>query len=166
MVGSTAAEQQGPRVVGFLGLGIMGTAMAANLLKSGKFEKVVVWNRTLSKCEQLVAEGAVAASTPAEVVQQCDITFAMLADPDAALKAALGPGGVVEGVCAGKGYVDMSTVDQATSQEIAAAVAAKGGRFLEVRNQGGLVFVGGQGRGVLYMQIGLCVGVALNQHRA
>lgn len=38
------------------------------------------------QCDQLVAEGAVAASTPAEVVQQCDITFAMLADPDAALK--------------------------------------------------------------------------------
>jgi 3-hydroxyisobutyrate dehydrogenase-like beta-hydroxyacid dehydrogenase len=47
-------------------------------------------------------------------------------------QAALGPGGAVEGLSAGKGYVDMSTVDEATSQEIAAAVAAKGGRFLEV----------------------------------
>jgi hypothetical protein len=44
----------------------------------------------------------------------------------------LGPGGVVEGLSAGKGYVDMSTVDEATSTEIAAAVTAKGGRFLEV----------------------------------
>lgn len=49
------------------------------------------------------------------------------------VQAALGPGGVVEGISAGKGYVDMSTVDEATSCEIAAAVAAKGGRFLEVR---------------------------------
>jgi hypothetical protein len=48
------------------------------------------------------------------------------------LQAALGPGGVVEGLSAGKGYVDMSTVDEATSTEIAAAVTAKGGRFLEV----------------------------------
>jgi hypothetical protein len=39
----------------------------------------------------------------------------------------------VDGLSAGKGYVDMSTVDEATSSEIAAAVAAKGGRFLEVR---------------------------------
>lgn len=129
------------------------------------------------QCDQLVAEGAIAAATPAEVVQQCDITFAMLADPEAALKvrtmcacaaaatqgsaacmaalpchptltlavahlsaaqlgptqAALGAGGVVDGLSAGKGYVDMSTVDEATSGEIAAAVAAKGGRFLEVR---------------------------------
>lgn len=47
-------------------------------------------------------------------------------------QAALGAGGVVDGLSAGKGYVDMSTVDEATSGEIAAAVAAKGGRFLEV----------------------------------
>lgn len=38
------------------------------------------------QCEELVAEGAVAANTPAEVVQQCDITFGMLADPEAALQ--------------------------------------------------------------------------------
>jgi 3-hydroxyisobutyrate dehydrogenase-like beta-hydroxyacid dehydrogenase len=40
----------------------------------------------LLQCDQLVAEGAIAAATPAEVVQQCDITFAMLADPEAAIK--------------------------------------------------------------------------------
>lgn len=130
-VNCTAAAPAAGPVVGFLGLGIMGQAMARNLLTSGKFAKVVVWNRTLSKCDQLVAEGAVAAATPADVVQQCDITFAMLADPEAAIKAALGAGGVVDGLSAGKGYVDMSTVDEATSSEIAAAVAAKGGRFLE-----------------------------------
>lgn len=55
-------------------------------------------------------------------------------------QAALGPGGVVEGLSAGKGYVDMSTVDEATSTEIAAAVTAKGGRFLEV----GWMWMGGR----------------------
>ncbi|KAF8073093.1 NPF8.3 [Scenedesmus sp. PABB004] len=120
-----------PLVVGYLGLGIMGTAMARNLLKSGRFAKVVVWNRSSAKCAELVAEGAVAAGSPAEVVAQCDITFACMADPAAALQAALGPGGVVEGLAPGKGYVDMSTVDEETSQQIAEAVAAKGGRFLE-----------------------------------
>jgi 3-hydroxyisobutyrate dehydrogenase-like beta-hydroxyacid dehydrogenase len=49
------------------------------------------------------------------------------------MQAALSPGGVVDGITAGKSYVDMSTVDEATSQQIAAAVTAKGGRFLEVR---------------------------------
>lgn len=48
------------------------------------------------------------------------------------LQAALGEQGAVAGVSAGKGYVDMSTVDEATSKQIAAAVAAKVGRFLEV----------------------------------
>ncbi|WIA09375.1 hypothetical protein OEZ85_008781 [Tetradesmus obliquus] len=131
MVTDAATGATNAPTVGFLGLGIMGTAMCRNLLKCGAFSKVIVWNRTASKCDELVAEGAVAASSPAEVVQQADITFGMLADPEAALKAALGPAGVAEGVSAGKAYVDMSTVDEATSQQIAAAVAAKGGRFLE-----------------------------------
>lgn len=180
------------------------------------------------QCDELVAEGAIAERTPAELVSKCDITFAMLSDPAAALQvgicshqrleapmlllqaesnrhhpvmictshnkqqpslhqkllkttpimvggrlqwdtptpgclrcqnarcclhlllqsvfpaadnvwlpcwplqAALGEQGAVAGVSAGKGYVDMSTVDEATSKQIAAAVAAKGGRFLEV----------------------------------
>ena len=50
-----------------------------------------------------------------------------------ACQAALGPDGVLEGISAGKGYVDMSTVDEATSQQIGAAIVARGGRFLEVR---------------------------------
>lgn len=118
-------------VAGFLGLGIMGTAMARNLLKSGAFSRVILWNRTLAKCDELVAEGAEVAATPADVVRGADITFGMLADPEAALQTALGPDGVVAGVGPGKAYVDMSTVDEATSRRIGDAVTAKGGRFLE-----------------------------------
>lgn len=117
--------------IGFMGMGIMGVAMARNLLKSGQFAKVYVWNRTLTKCDELVAEGAVLSQTPAEVVQACDITFAMLADPAAAEAAVFMAGGVLEGLSAGKGYVDMSTVDEHTSQKIGEAVVSKGGRFLE-----------------------------------
>ena len=54
-------------------------------------------------------EGAVAASSPAAVLAACDVTFAMLSDPAAAEAVVFGPGGVLEGVKAGKGYVDMST---------------------------------------------------------
>ncbi|KAG2439082.1 hypothetical protein HYH02_006607 [Chlamydomonas schloesseri] len=117
--------------VGFLGLGIMGEAMARNLLKSGLFASVTVWNRTLAKCQTLVSEGAKMAETPAAVVSSCDITFAMLADPDAALAAVFGDNGVLKGISAGKGYVDMSTVDEATSTKIGEAVTAAGGRFVE-----------------------------------
>ena len=54
-------------------------------------------------------EGATAAASPAAVLAACDITFAMLSDPAAAEAVVFGAGGVLEGVKAGKGYVDMST---------------------------------------------------------
>jgi 3-hydroxyisobutyrate dehydrogenase-like beta-hydroxyacid dehydrogenase len=92
---------------GVVGLGIMGTPIARNLMKLG--HPVVVWNRSQDKCLPLVAEGATAAATPADVVRQCDITFAMLSDPSAAEAVALGPGGIVEAISSRKGYVDMST---------------------------------------------------------
>ncbi|EFJ44056.1 hypothetical protein VOLCADRAFT_65267 [Volvox carteri f. nagariensis] len=117
--------------VGFLGLGIMGEAMARNLLKSGLFASVMVWNRTMAKCAPLVAEGAQCAETPAAVVDSCDVTFAMLADPSAALEAVFGDNGVLAAIAPGKGYVDMSTVDEATSTKIGEAIATKGGKFLE-----------------------------------
>ncbi|HOM07459.1 MAG TPA: NAD(P)-dependent oxidoreductase [Syntrophales bacterium] len=115
--------------LGFLGLGIMGGGMAANLVKAG-FD-VTVWNRTTAKMEELVSLGARGASSPREVVAGCDVTFAMLADPRASEEVCFGPGGVLEAMGEGRGYVDMSTVDGDTSRRIAAAVAAKGGRFLE-----------------------------------
>jgi 3-hydroxyisobutyrate dehydrogenase-like beta-hydroxyacid dehydrogenase len=114
---------------GFLGLGIMGSAMAKNLVKAGF--NVAVWNRSPEKCSELAALGASVAKTPAEVTSTCRITFAMLSDPAAAHAVCFGKGGALEGVGDGRGYVDMSTVDAATPQEIGAAVTARGGRFLE-----------------------------------
>ncbi|QWV93765.1 NAD(P)-dependent oxidoreductase [Geomonas oryzisoli] len=114
---------------GFIGLGIMGSAMAKNLIKAGF--KVKVWNRSAAKCEEFAALGAAVAATPAEVTSTCAITIAMLADPAAAHEVCFGPAGALEGIGAGRSYVDMSTVDAATAQEIAAAITAKGGRFLE-----------------------------------
>ncbi|AEE77022.1 glyoxylate reductase 1 [Arabidopsis thaliana] len=104
--------------VGFLGLGIMGKAMSMNLLKNGF--KVTVWNRTLSKCDELVEHGASVCESPAEVIKKCKYTIAMLSDPCAALS-----------ICEGKGYIDMSTVDAETSLKINEAITGKGGRFVE-----------------------------------
>lgn len=115
--------------VGFLGLGIMGKAMAVNLLRSGF--KVTVWNRTMSRCEELVEQGASIGSTPAEVVKKCNYTIAILSDPPAALSVVFGKDGVLEQMCTGKGYIDMSTVDTITSTKINEAIIEKGGRFLE-----------------------------------
>ncbi|QEM69351.1 NAD(P)-dependent oxidoreductase [Geobacter sp. FeAm09] len=114
---------------GFLGLGIMGNAMAANLVRAGF--PVTVWNRNPAKCAPLVALGARQGGSPREVAAACDITFAMLADPAAATEVCFGPDGVLEGIGAGRGYIDMSTVDDVTARAVAGAVADRGGRFLE-----------------------------------
>jgi len=115
--------------IGFLGLGIMGRAMAKNLLAAGF--KMVVWNRSPEKCAELAALGATVAATPAEVTSTCQITFAMLADPAAAHEVCFSPGGALAGIGAGRGYVDMSTVDADTAREIGAAISGQGGSFLE-----------------------------------
>ncbi|XP_062144675.1 glyoxylate/succinic semialdehyde reductase 1 [Alnus glutinosa] len=115
--------------VGFLGLGIMGKAMTINLLHHGF--KVTVWNRTLSKCDELVKLGASIGETPAAVAKKCKIIIAMLSDPSAALSVVFDKDGVLEQIVHGKGYIDMSTVDADTSLKISEAITSKGGHFLE-----------------------------------
>jgi len=114
---------------GFLGLGIMGTAMAANLVKAG--HAVTVWNRAREKCAPLLELGAEAAATPADVATRSDITFAMVSDPTGSEALCFASQGVLEGLAAGRGYVDMSTIDEDTSRNIATAVTDMGGRYLE-----------------------------------
>ena len=84
------------------------------------------------QCDELVKLGASSATTPAEVVSQCDTTVCMLADPAACLEVALGDNGIASAITGSdKSIVDMSTVDAATSSKIYEAIKAKGGRFLE-----------------------------------
>ncbi len=114
---------------GFLGTGIMGGAMAANLLRAG--HSLAVCNRTPDKLEPLLALGAIPCASPAEVVAASAITFSMVADPEAALEVALGAGGVIEATGPGHDYIEMSTIDDVTSRKIGAEVVATGARFLE-----------------------------------
>ncbi len=115
--------------VGMIGLGIMGAPMALNLLRGG--HELTVWNRDPRKCEPLAAKGATVASTPREVAQACDITFAMVSDPEAARAVALSEDGVVAGLGPGKGYVDVSTIDPESAVVIGEAVKATGATYLE-----------------------------------
>lgn len=115
--------------IGFLGLGIMGSPMAHNLIKAGC--DVTVWNRTRSKCESLLNIGAKYGSSPENVALTCDVTFSMLADPGSAMEVACGKQGAVHGLGPGKGYVDVSTVDGETSKAIGTAIKATGAQFLE-----------------------------------
>jgi 3-hydroxyisobutyrate dehydrogenase-like beta-hydroxyacid dehydrogenase len=67
---------------GFIGLGIMGSAITRNLIRAGL--DVTVWNRSPDKGKALEELGATVAKTPRAVIEACSVTFAMLADPAAA----------------------------------------------------------------------------------
>jgi 3-hydroxyisobutyrate dehydrogenase-like beta-hydroxyacid dehydrogenase len=115
--------------IGFAGLGIMGSAMAANLVKAGF--KITVWNRSADKCAPLADMGAAVADSPRALTERCDIVIAMMANPDAVQAVRDGADGIIAGLTAGKGYLDMSTVDAETSLESARLVHERGGLFLE-----------------------------------
>lgn len=85
------------------------------------------------QCDALKAKGAKVASSPAEVISNCSITYGMLADPAGALAVVKGENGIASAMTSGKSYVDVSTVDEQTSQKISKLITSAGGRFLEVR---------------------------------
>ncbi|NIH84976.1 NAD(P)-dependent oxidoreductase [Amycolatopsis granulosa] len=115
--------------VGFLGLGVMGTPMALNLVRAGT--PLVVWNRTPAKSEVLAAAGAEVADSAAEVCGRVDVVFLMLAD-GAAVDAVLGRGGSgFAANVAGRIVVHMGTTSPGYSRALAADVAAAGGRYVE-----------------------------------
>jgi len=119
---------------GFLGLGIMGSGMVKNLLNSG--HNVTVWNRTTEKVKDFVEAGAKEALTPSDVIAECDITFSCVSDPQSAKELVFGNCGVLQEINTTKGYVEMTSIDSDTSQDIAEAISLKGGRYLEAQIQG------------------------------
>jgi len=121
---------------GFIGTGLMGNAMALNLLNAG--HELTVFNRDASKCKNLVEAGAKQVGTSLEVVAAADITFCMVSDPQAALSVCFSPHGVIQGISQGKSYVDMSTVDPQTAEKIGVSVQARGGLYLEAPVSGSL----------------------------
>jgi 3-hydroxyisobutyrate dehydrogenase-like beta-hydroxyacid dehydrogenase len=115
--------------IGFVGMGIMGSAMAANLVKAGL--PVTIWNRSSDKCRPLAAEGACIADSPRAVAEISGIVFAMMATPAAVASVRDGDKGIIAGLRPGTGYVDMSTVDVETSIESARLTHEAGALFLE-----------------------------------
>ncbi|HWI63969.1 MAG TPA: NAD(P)-dependent oxidoreductase [Symbiobacteriaceae bacterium] len=118
--------------LGFIGLGRMGRHMARNLLKAG--HTVTVYNRSQAVVDELVAEGARRAGSPAEVARQARVLFTCLTTPDvveSTLRAAL------EGARPGDIFVDHSTIGVADAKRIAAACAEKGVQFIDAPVSGG-----------------------------
>jgi len=114
--------------IGFLGLGQMGAAIAANLLAAG--HELAVWNRSADKARALIAAGAVPAATPREAAAGRAVVCTMLAD-DAALETVLaGPDGLLAGLAAGALHVSLSTIGVETARRLAARHAAQGQRYL------------------------------------
>jgi len=114
--------------IGFIGLGIMGSRMAANLQKHG--HSLVVFNRTREKAEPLMAKGATWADSPAALALQVEVIFTMLAHPDAVEEAALGKDGFLQHPEPGQMWIDCSTVNPSFSRKMAAEAKARGVGFL------------------------------------
>ena len=94
--------------VGFIGLGLMGRPMAANLLKGGY--ELTVWNRTASRGDALVAHGAKRAATPRDVAAASEVLFTIVSDPPALESVLWGETGVFAGLRRGSVLVESSTV--------------------------------------------------------
>jgi 3-hydroxyisobutyrate dehydrogenase len=123
--------------IGFIGLGIMGSRMAANLRRSG-FE-VTVWNRTAQTAHDWVAEhGGEVARSPAALAAQVDLVVTMVVDGPQVHELLLGPDGVAQGAAAGLLCVDCTTIGQAAALEIGAALAERGLRLLDAPVTGSL----------------------------
>lgn len=115
--------------IGFIGLGIMGSAMAANLVKAGY--EVTVWNRSPESCQHLVDLGALSGASPKVVTEHSDLIIAMMANPAAVESVRDGSDGIIAGLAQGKGFIDMSTVDADTSLESERLVHQAGALYLE-----------------------------------
>jgi 3-hydroxyisobutyrate dehydrogenase/glyoxylate/succinic semialdehyde reductase len=115
--------------IGFIGTGIMGSRMAANLQKKG--HELVVHNRTQKKAESLLSKGAIWADSPAEAAKQVKVVITMLSEPQAVSATALGKDGLLDRLSAGSLWIDCSTVNPSFSRSMAAEANKRKLRFLD-----------------------------------
>ena len=135
--------------VGLIGLGLMGRPMAANLLKAGF--PLTVWNRTGSRAEALVAQGARAAKTPREAAAASDVLITIVSDPPAIEQVLWGAEGALNGLRSGSVLVDSSTVTPALARRVAAACSERNVEFVDAPVTGG---TWGAEKGELVMMVG------------
>jgi 4-hydroxybutyrate dehydrogenase / sulfolactaldehyde 3-reductase len=116
-------------IVGFIGLGTMGAPMALNILKRG--HRLVVSDMQPAAVARLTSQGATTMATPKEVAAASEIVITMLPDAPDVERVALGPDGIVSGIAAGSVFIDMSTIDPATTRRLGAAIAARGATMID-----------------------------------
>jgi 3-hydroxyisobutyrate dehydrogenase/glyoxylate/succinic semialdehyde reductase len=115
--------------VAFIGLGIMGSRMAAHLLEAG--HTLIVYNRSQAKTDTLIKRGAIWAKSPSDAVTHADVVITMLAHPDAVSDLALGSDGFLAAMKAGSLWVDSSTLHPNFSQHLATQAKAQNIHFLD-----------------------------------
>ena len=122
--------------LGFIGLGIMGTPMAAHLIKAG--HKLFVHTRSKVPAD-LLSAGATSCASATEVAQHADIIFMMLPDTPDVEKVLFGDKGVCAGLSKGKTVVDMSSISPMDTKVFAQKINALGADYLDAPVSGGEV---------------------------
>src|SRR6266481_4888777 len=117
------------KTISYLGLGTMGSGMAANVLKAGY--ELTVWNRSTEKCEPFARKGARVAKTPADAARDVDLVMYMLSNDQAVEEVVFGAKGILSGIKKGQIAVDMSTVLPATTLRELEAYAKRGVDFFD-----------------------------------
>ena len=120
--------------IGFIGLGVMGGAMAEHLLEAG-FE-LTVYNRTKKKAETLLSKGAKWADTPAAAAKNSDVVITMVGYPEDVEEVYLGKDGILEAKTGGY-VIDMTTSSSKLAKKIYDAAAKKGIASVDAPVSGG-----------------------------
>jgi len=135
------------RKVGFVGVGNMGLPMAFRLLDRGY--SLTVFSRRIERVQPLIARGARAASSPADVASEVPIVLVSLPTPDVVREVALGPHGIIEG-SAIRIFVDLSTTGPVVTQRVSNGLGEKRIAFFDAPVSGGVL---GAERGTLTVMV-------------
>jgi 3-hydroxyisobutyrate dehydrogenase len=135
--------------VGFVGIGIMGQGMVRNLARGGFTP--LIWNRTRSRLDDLVAEGFEVAEDPATLAAACDVVITCVSDTPDVESVVLGERGILHGIRAGSLLIDMSTISPRATVQIGKRLAEKDVKMLDAPISGGSE---GAAKGTLSIMVG------------
>ena len=121
--------------IGIIGTGMLGEAVGLHLLDSGF--KVIVFNRTKDKVENLVKHGAITVGTPKDVAEKSELIITVVKDASAVSDVAFGEDGIIHGTHDELTIADMSTINPNSAKEISQKFSDSGISFLEIPVMGG-----------------------------
>ena len=135
MTTATGSDQAPTERVGFVGLGTMGSAMAANLARAGYH--LTVWNRTPGRAQALRDLGATEVDSPRDVASRSDVVLACLTDSPQVGEVLFGAEGLAEGFTRGSLFIDCSTISPASARQFASRLAELGVAMIDAPVSGG-----------------------------